>query len=574
MKKLSVIVPSYNFENYIVECVDSIYQQKTNFDFDVIVRDDNSTDGTKEKLNELKLKYPELKILDGSENLGALNNIKKLLDHTDSEYIAYLDGDDMFGDDDKLQLQVDFLDQNPDYVMNFTTTKYLYENPTEDQKKDVFVFSLKEDITIEDLLETNYVGFGRVFRNEKNIIKEYFSELPFVDWPLNYELSKKGKIKFIDIFGGHYRISKQGMFSTLSEEEKQVDVNKVKKRLKEDYIETKRQVITIIDCFVNNESLLSKLEDAVNNLKKHNHKILLVSNKVPPSELTEKLDYFLYISENRLFKEKYENVNSVDLWKVYDTMTIHEITLELQRHGLSVMCNLFNSLDIAKSLGFTHFQRMEVDDLFSDEAYEFMNQIPSLCEKENKKSLFYFNDEDISFHYFYSEIDYFLQTFERIDSEKSYRDYLRTKGFGNDFKPVEVFMYQNLISSDLNKILIRNGSSQMNSDFPNTIWNTETSSSTLDECYKGCTTKIYRIHDQSNLIVLSFNYNNFKVTRKIIVEYEDHEQEIIHHLDYFWSWSYNIYDNKIKKIKVYDAETNVFLYEQKNENIYSYIEFK
>ena len=70
MKKLSVIVPSYNFENYIVECVDSIYQQKTNFDFDVIVRDDNSTDGTKEKLNELKLKYPELKILDGSENLG------------------------------------------------------------------------------------------------------------------------------------------------------------------------------------------------------------------------------------------------------------------------------------------------------------------------------------------------------------------------------------------------------------------------------------------------------------------------------------------------------------------------
>ena len=572
MKKLSVIVPSYNFENYIVDCIDSIYKQETNFDFDVLLRDDNSSDNTKERLEELKLKYPNIKILDGSENLGALKNIELLLKSCNSEYIAYLDGDDLFGDEDILQQQIDFLDQNPEYVMTFTTTKYLYEDYTPTQEEDVFIISLKEEITTKDLLDTNYVGFGRVFRNKENIIKKYFEELPFVDWPINYELSKHGKIKFLDIFGGHYRISKKGMFSTLSEEEKQLNINKVKLKLKEDYNNSKYKTITIIDCFVNNESLLLKLQDAINNLKRHNHKILLVSNKVPPQDLINKVDYFLYNSENKLFKGQYENVNHVDLWKVYEGFTIHEVTAELQRHGLSVMCNLFNCLDLAKSLGYTHFQRMEVDDLFSDESYEYMKTIPKICEENNKKSLFYFNEEDISFHYFFSEIDFFLNTINRIDSEESYRTYLRNKGFKNDFKSVEVYMYHNLINSDL--VLKKNGGDQMNIDFPNTKWNTETSQSTLDEFYEGCTTKIYTISGQENLAVLSFNYNNHKVIRKIIIVFDDYEQEIVHHLDYFWSWSYNIYDNKIKKIKVYDAETNEFLYEQKNENIYSYIEFK
>ena len=166
MKKLSVIIPSYNFEDYISDCVDSVYKQKTNFDFDVIIRDDHSTDNTQEKLKQIKLKYPKVKILDGSQNLGALGNIKLLLDSSNSEYIAYLDGDDLFGDEDILQQQVDFLDQNPEYVMTFTTTKYLYEDYTPPHEEDIFIISLKEEITTKDLLDTNYVGFGRVFRNK------------------------------------------------------------------------------------------------------------------------------------------------------------------------------------------------------------------------------------------------------------------------------------------------------------------------------------------------------------------------------------------------------------------------
>ena len=74
---------------------------------------------------------------------------------------------------------------------------------------------------------------------------------------------------------------------------------------------------------------------------------------------------------------------------MYDGFTIHEITEELQRHGLSVMCNLFNALDLSKSLGFTHFQKLEIDGIFTDEGYDFMGSVPELLNNENKKSLFY-----------------------------------------------------------------------------------------------------------------------------------------------------------------------------------------
>ena len=130
MKKLSVLVPSYNFGKYIEGCINSIYKQQTNFEFDVIVRDDGSTDDTKEKLRFLELKYPNLIILNGDENIGAFDNIKLLYETANSEYVAYLDGDDSFGDVDKLQKQVDFLDNNPDYVMHFTGCRYLHEDGT------------------------------------------------------------------------------------------------------------------------------------------------------------------------------------------------------------------------------------------------------------------------------------------------------------------------------------------------------------------------------------------------------------------------------------------------------------
>ena len=341
MKKLSVIIPSYNFGEYIVDCIDSIYKQVTNFEFDVIVRDDGSKDGTKNKLEFLKIKYPTLIILDGSKNIGGYNNIKLLYESANSEYIAYLDGDDMFGDQDKLQKQVDFLDSNPTHVMCFTGCRYLYENNIIHPDDSRVICSVKDIITTQDLLDKNFVGFGRMFRNIPNILKEQYSDLPYVDWPMGYELSKYGLIEYIDMFGGLYRISDSGIYSKLSEEEKVHGFNQVKTALNNDYIQNKYKTLTIIDSFVSNNSVLKKLKVAISNLKIYNHKILLVSNTVPPNDVINLVDYFLYNHENKLFSQNFDDINYCDLWKAYPQIVIHEISEEFQKHGLSVLSNLF-----------------------------------------------------------------------------------------------------------------------------------------------------------------------------------------------------------------------------------------
>jgi glycosyltransferase involved in cell wall biosynthesis len=575
MKKLSVLVPAYNFANYIFDCIDSIYKQKTNFEFDVILRDDGSTDNTKEILKFLKNKYPNLIILDGSTNLGAFENIKLLYESANSEYIAYLDGDDLFGDDDKLQIQVDFLDSNPDHVMCFTGCRYLYEDGRIHPNDSRVICSVKDTITTKDLLDKNYVGFGRMFKKIPNIFKDEYSKLPYVDWPMAYELSKHGIIQYNESFGGLYRISDDGMYSKLSEEEKVAGFNIVKNVINQDYYNEKYKTITIIDSFISNNSVLMKLKDTISKLKSYGNKILLVSNTIPPSDVIESVEYFFYNHENKLFSQNFDGINYCDLWKSYPQITIHEISEEFQKHGLSVLSNLFNCLDLAKSLGFTHFQRVEVDDLYSEEGYLFMKQVPQLCDEKNKKSLFYFNEgKDVSFHYFFSDIDFFIKTFPKITNEESYRKYLTESGFGNSFKPVEVYLYNNLKKCDLNNILIKNGEDEMNVDFNGTIWNTETSQATIHEKYEGCTTKIYNVSGSNNISVVSYNYNNYGVKRKIIITLKDKKDTIYHRLDYFDAWAYNIYDENLTKISVYDTETDRLLYELENKDIKDYIELK
>jgi len=390
---------------------------------------------------------------------------------------------------------------------------------------------------------------------------------------MNYEISKHGLSFHEELFGGLYRISDDGMFSKLTQEEKDKKDEVVHQSIIKNYLEEKYKTITIVDCFIHDNVVLDKLNLCLDKLKEFNNKILLVSNTTPPKEVLDKVDYFLYNSENKLFKEKYQEKELVDVWRDLGNFKAHEISSSIQKHGLSVLSNLFNSLDLAKSLGFKHFQRIEVDDIYSDDGYKFMTTIPELLDENKKKGLFYFNEgRDVSFHFFYCEIDYFLSQVDRITDEKSYRTYLRQNGYGEEFKNVEIYLYDNLVRKGSNFILKRNGTNDMNLDFPNTRWNTVTSVSNIDSKFRGCSTKIYKIEGTTRFAVFTYNFNNFPVERKIEV-FGENTDVIYHTSSGLRHWSYNIFD-RIDKIKVYDNQTNEFLYELENKNIWDNLEFK
>ncbi|MFC3095071.1 glycosyltransferase family 2 protein [Alteromonas sediminis] len=115
--KVSVIVPVYNLEHYVGPCLEGLVRQKTSFDFEVIVANDCSTDASLSVINSYLTAYPYIiKVIEQRENKGLAANMLKLLSSATGEYIAYVDGDDM-ALPGKLQLQADYLDNNPDCSM-------------------------------------------------------------------------------------------------------------------------------------------------------------------------------------------------------------------------------------------------------------------------------------------------------------------------------------------------------------------------------------------------------------------------------------------------------------------------
>jgi glycosyltransferase involved in cell wall biosynthesis len=578
--KVSVIIPCYKFSDFIEQSVYSVLFQKTNFDFEILIRDDFSQDGTDEILERISCHNTNLKIYKSSENWGGYKNISFLMSEAKGEYIAYLDGDDYFTNQYKLQKQVDFLDANPDYSMHCTGYWLLTNKIYTPSDPTINLCSPIETITTEDLFVENYVSFGRMFRNYKNLFKQYMFDIPYLDYCINYELSLLGKIYGAKWPSGIYREHGRGTLTSLSSEEKKITHNKVRDYLYNRHNQMKNKTITIIDSFVHNKEVEVKLSQFLDILKGNNQDTLLVSNTIIKPEILSKTNFYLYDSNNKLFENDYTNVSNVTLYHLRDDVDIFDVMPGLQRHGLPVLVNLFNSLIFAKSLGYTHFQRLEVDDKLSESSWDYINTIPSLCHDNGKKGLFYFNEndsrKDVSFHYFYCEIEYFLQIIKRITCEQDYVNYLMDR-FGNlDFKIAEEYLYQNIIDNDIDSHILRKTGDQQTIDFEGTLWNTETSISNISPKYEGCSTRIYKVYNNVDgvktitnyLAVVSYNYSDAPKDRVIKSYFNDGtEQTFNQSVGGKHSWSYYIPKDGLEKIDVY--ENDRLLYTETNKNVFA-----
>lgn len=113
---LSVVVTVYNHRNYIEKCLRSIAMQKTDFDFEVLVGEDCSPDGTAEVIERLRPELPDyFNLICREKNMGAVANGADLFERVRGKYILNLEGDDFLLYDGKLQEQVEFLETHPDY---------------------------------------------------------------------------------------------------------------------------------------------------------------------------------------------------------------------------------------------------------------------------------------------------------------------------------------------------------------------------------------------------------------------------------------------------------------------------
>lgn len=205
---VSVHMVTYQHVNFIHQAIDSILMQKTNFKYEIVIGDDFSTDGTREILKEYKRKYPDkIKLLLNKKNIGGLKNGINVKKNCVGKYIAFLEGDDYWTDENKLQSQVDFLENNEDYIACYTGVNVIGNDIKACKSYRTSNWDIK---SIENyykkvpVIPTATLVMKNLFLNKENL--KYFMKTKYIgDRIIHALIIKEGKIKYIDYNTAVYR---------------------------------------------------------------------------------------------------------------------------------------------------------------------------------------------------------------------------------------------------------------------------------------------------------------------------------------------------------------------------------
>ena len=178
---LSVCLITYNQALYIRQAVESILLQHSTFEWELIIADDCSRDGTADIVREYSVKYPDrIRLILQDRNVGAARNWSDLMRSAQGKYIAYLEGDDYWTDPGKLEKEVAFLENNADYSLVCTDYDILAHSSGELTgnflgKK----YGLKKE---HDIVLADYIFSRRAIRSltvvfRRDMLEAYFNEI-------------------------------------------------------------------------------------------------------------------------------------------------------------------------------------------------------------------------------------------------------------------------------------------------------------------------------------------------------------------------------------------------------------
>ena len=218
--KLSVSMITYNHERFIARAIESVLAQNVNFEYEIVIGEDCSTDSTRAVVEEFHRRYPDRirpQLLD--RNIGALRNFTRNIEACRGEYVAFLDGDDYWTATDKLQKQVDFLDTHPDRAICCGRARAVYDSRPEDFDGwwDVVPVYPAGTYAFEDLLKTCFVLLCTMVLRREFIppFPKWFLEMKLGDWPLCIMVAQHGKIELVDEIVAAYRIHTGSTWSAL-----------------------------------------------------------------------------------------------------------------------------------------------------------------------------------------------------------------------------------------------------------------------------------------------------------------------------------------------------------------------
>ena len=217
--KVSVLLTAYNHEKFLAQAVETVLMQEANFDYEIVIGEDCSTDETRNIAIDFRNRHTDkIRLALTEKNSGECTNVAQTLRACRGQYVAMLDGDDYWTSADKLQKQVDYLDAHPQCSVCFHNATSFYE----DEDREAYDFNppgQKEISTLDDLWAGNFIATCSVMfrRGLVTRLPDWFYALRWADWPLYILCAQHGNIGYIDGVMAAYRIHRGGAWSGISE---------------------------------------------------------------------------------------------------------------------------------------------------------------------------------------------------------------------------------------------------------------------------------------------------------------------------------------------------------------------
>lgn len=209
---VSVVIITYNQQQYISQCIDAILSQKTNFPFEIIISDDCSSDQTPNMCKSYQQKFPDrIRLLLQDKNKGVAQNFGDAIALARGKYIASMAGDDYWVADNKLQIQKDYLDSHESCVLCYTNIN------TCDESGKIIKYGFMSDVPKSRSFKEHLITKGYIapltWMYRKELVKLYDIRGAYTDESFAFALDAfaSGDVHYVDIITAHYRLTNNSL---------------------------------------------------------------------------------------------------------------------------------------------------------------------------------------------------------------------------------------------------------------------------------------------------------------------------------------------------------------------------
>lgn len=230
--KVSVLIVTYNQEQWIAQTIESVLAQKTAYPFEVIIGDDCSIDGTRAICESYVSKYDNIHLMSYPKNQGLIGNWVACVKAASGKYIMNCAGDDYWHNPKKIQLQVDFMEKYPNCVISHTDFDKLLVKTNKIIPSYNRTMNInppcgkiqKEILSGKERIAAVTVCYRAGELKKYCPLDTYVSmNFPREDWPTMLIMSAYGDVEYIPVSTATYRVGQVSITNT-------IDYDKIRRR--------------------------------------------------------------------------------------------------------------------------------------------------------------------------------------------------------------------------------------------------------------------------------------------------------------------------------------------------------